>query len=215
MAEPTALSLCSLPSDIYDFLSDFLDDDSLFVLLTLSRNITVANYLLQKRKWRRKSILYLARKGDLKGVKYLCRLQIPITPMNAMIAITWACEMGDLAMAKYLHTTVGAECTGCEMNMASENGHLAVVQFLHSIGTKCTSYAMDMASANGHLEVVQFLHSIKAPYTTSAMDQASGHGFLDVVQFLHSIGAPHTERAINWAQKNGRYDVVGFFTAFS
>ena len=52
------------------------------------------------------------------------------------------------------------------MDTASENGHLEVVQYLHSIGKDCTTDAMDWASDNGHLEVVQYLHSIGKECTT-------------------------------------------------
>lgn len=215
MAEPTALSLCSLPSDIYDFLSDFLDDDSLFVLLTLSRHITVASYLLQRRMWRQKSIEYWAGEGDLKAVKYLYGIRrsaaaAAIDPSNFMTAINWASTIGDLAMVKYLHTVIGTKCINYAMDTASAHGHLDLVKYLHSIGTRGTTYAMDGASETGQLAVLQFLHSIGATCTADAMSCASRNGHLAVVQYLHGIGAPCTKRALTLARKNGHVDVVGF-----
>ena len=45
--------------------------------------------------------------------------------------------------------------------MASVNGHLDVVKYLHSNGADITAdnnYAIGLASENGHLEVVKYLH---------------------------------------------------------
>jgi hypothetical protein len=70
--EARALTLYNLPGDIYDTLSDFLDDKSLFVLLTLSpRRITVAKHLLQHRKWRKQPMEHWAQVGNLKALQYL------------------------------------------------------------------------------------------------------------------------------------------------
>jgi hypothetical protein len=73
------------------------------------------------------------------------------------------------------------------MNLASRNGHLEVVKYLHSIGKECTTSAMDWASKNGHLEVVKYIHSIGKGCTVLAMDWSSRNGHLDVVEYLHSI----------------------------
>ena len=47
------------------------------------------------------------------------------------------------------------------MDRASENGHLEVVKYLHSIGAECPDHAISGASRNGHLEVVKYLKLIK------------------------------------------------------
>ncbi len=47
------------------------------------------------------------------------------------------------------------------MDMASQNGHLDIVKFLHENRSEgCTTWAMDYASRFGYLEVVKFLHEI-------------------------------------------------------
>ncbi len=46
------------------------------------------------------------------------------------------------------------------MSNAAENGHLALVQYLHGLGAPDTTYAMEYAASNGHLAVVEFLQSI-------------------------------------------------------
>ena len=70
------------------------------------------------------------------------------------------------------------------MEWASQDGHLDVVRYLHSIGLRhiglwhiglrhigkeCTTWAMDFASNNGHLDVVKYLHGIRKECTTRAM----------------------------------------------
>lgn len=231
----TSLTLYNLPGDIYDHLSDFLDDQSLFVLLTLSpRHITVANYLLQQRKWRKNPMEHWAEVGDLKGLQFLHRqLKIKCKP-NAMAkasrnghldvvkylhsigapwypqSIIWASSHGHLAVVKFLHNVVKMPCPSEAMDWASSNGHLAVVKFLHEIGVPIGTIALDHASAYGFLDVVKFLHEIGAPYTTEAIDYACAFGYLDVIKFLHNIGAKCTTLAIENACQCGHMDVVDF-----
>ena len=50
---------------------------------------------------------------------------------------------------------------------------------------------MDLASSNGYLDIVKFLHENRTEgCTTWAMDWASLKGYLDVVEYLKSIGTP-------------------------
>jgi hypothetical protein len=137
-----------------------------------------------------------------------CREQLGVK--NMVEAMDYASENGHLAIVQYFHS-IKARCSHGAMNGASKNGHLAVVQFLHSIGAGCTSDAMDGASRYGHLAVVQFLHSIGAPVTKHAMARASLNGHLEVVQFLHSIGAPFIlADVMDWARSGGHWAVVDF-----
>ena len=236
--EPTTLTLYNLPSDIYDILSEFLDDKSLYVFLTLSpRTISVAKYLLQQRKWRQKPMEHWAEMGDLKAIKYLysigdtkrrhisgsamyrasCHGHLPMVQFLHSIgapcypeAITWSCAGGHLAVVQFLHNVVGIPSTYEAMDWASANGHLAVVKYLHSIGTRCGPDAMDHASCYGHLDVVKYLHSIGAPYTTEAIDYTCAFGYLDVIKYLHGIGAKFTTLAMKNARECGHMDIVGF-----
>jgi hypothetical protein len=216
-AEPatdTTLTLYNLPGDIYDHLSDFLDNKSLFVFLTLSpRRISVSNYLLQQRKkWQQKHLWQWAGEGDLKGVQHLYRLGRKYNDYELSLALSLASDTGHLAVVQFLHS-IGAPCPSDAMANASANGHLAVVQFLHSIGAPCPR-AMFWACCCGHLEVVQYLYSIGVGVPTTpdevVIDRASENGHLAVVQFLHSIGAPLTTRAMDAAGWNGHLEVVQF-----
>ncbi|EGG20337.1 aldehyde dehydrogenase [Cavenderia fasciculata] len=85
------------------------------------------------------------------------------------------------------------------MDLAAENGHLHIVQYLHerkklsqSDGSEtkdnvilCNTAAMNMASRGGHLHVIQFLHFNRTEgASTSAVDEAVRHGHANVVEFL-------------------------------
>ena len=137
------LSLYNLPGDIYDLMAAFMANPDLFRFLTLSRHITISSYLLRDRQralWTKCGAKHLAIKGDLAGLQYL----------HSLGSVAWT-------------TTYAMDC-------AAENGHLAVVEFLHGIGATCTANAMDDAAKNGHLAVVEFLHRIGAPYTAKPQD---------------------------------------------
>ncbi|KAF0689459.1 Aste57867_19094 [Aphanomyces stellatus] len=98
-----------------------------------------------------------------------------------------ACENGHLEMVQWLteHTKMMASVDA--MNKAAMNGHLAIVEFLHVHRREgCTRRAMDWAAANGHLHVVQFLHFNRTEgCSTRAMDLAAKHGHLEVLQWLY------------------------------
>jgi hypothetical protein len=89
------------------------------VFLTLSRSITVSNYLLKQRqeqKYSKKSIDYWAEIGDLKGVQYCIN-------------------------HKYIYSR---ELLAHALTCGARHGHLDVVKFLYSIGgAPITVHAMD------------------------------------------------------------------------
>ncbi|EFA85810.1 putative RNA helicase [Heterostelium album PN500] len=90
------------------------------------------------------------------------------------------------------------------LDKSSERGHLAIVEYLHSVGAIATKMAMDKAATNGHLEVVRFLHENRSEgCSESAIDGASGNGHLEVVKFLYyNRSASCTGAAIRLACKN-------------
>ncbi|GMF34007.1 unnamed protein product [Phytophthora lilii] len=102
-------------------------------------------------------------------------------------AMDGAAANGHLEIVQYLHTQRTEGCTVAAMDGAARNGHMQVVEFLHTQRTEgCTAAAMDGAARSGHLAMVQFLHTNRTEgCTTAAMDGAAAGGFIDVVQFLH------------------------------
>ena len=163
-AAAAAISLYHLPVDIYDSISEFLDNQSLFVLLTLSpRHITVSKYLLQQRKWREKVIDHWAKVGDLKAVQYLygCRGWHMKPTMRSETKTTppKISRNGDLYGGKIVFCFIyEGNCPSKAMYAACETGHLPVVAFLHNVGVFFDkTFAMKLARENGHLDVMGFL----------------------------------------------------------
>ncbi|KAJ3412001.1 hypothetical protein HDV05_001382 [Chytridiales sp. JEL 0842] len=103
-------------------------------------------------------------------------------------AMDQASKNGHLHVVQYLHTHRSEGCTTDAMDDASANGHLSIVKFLHENRSEgCTQWALDTAAQNGHLAVVEFLHTHRSEgCTEAALDEASKNGFLDIVEFLHT-----------------------------
>ncbi|KAF0721372.1 hypothetical protein AaE_010077 [Aphanomyces astaci] len=74
---------------------------------------------------------------------------------------------GHLNVLEFLHSVVGHEgCTTWGMNLAARYGHLDVVRYLHERRSEgCSDWAVVFAAENGHVEVVKFLHNYFDPST--------------------------------------------------
>ena len=183
-----AITITDLPGDIYDHIAGFLPDKDFVQFLCASRQITVSAYLRRDRQRAHWKKCGAAYLAIKGNLQGLQYLHSVNVVVGTTHAMVLAPMNGHLAVVEFLHS-IGAPYTTHAMDLAAINGHLAVVEFLHSVGGTCTDIAMDLAAMNGHLAVVKFLHSIGAAYTTSAMDLAAKNGHLAVVEFLHSIGA--------------------------
>lgn len=146
---------------------------------------------LKRRQWAATGVCVLAQCGDAKGIQYKMS-----HPINKFLTNDYV-----LSRAMYI---------------ACENGHLPVVEYLHSINTYCNSLAVDLACKNGHLPVVAYLHTHRPqlPCTTAALDWASGKGHLAVLQYLHrvmgaTLPASHRE-AMDDAIRKGHLAVVQY-----
>ena len=192
-------NITDLPGDIHDHIAGFLDDRDLVQFLCASRQITVSAYLRRDRQrahWKKCGAEKLAKKGNLQGLQYLHSLGKHNKKKRAAegavveymtVAMIGAAKNGHLAVVEFLHS-IGATCTDNVMDWAAWNGHLAVVQYLHRVGAQANkNRAILWAVAKGHLAVVQFLHSIGALYKPQAMDEAARYGHLAVVEFFHSL----------------------------
>ena len=183
-------SLVTLPTDIYDEILKFLDDESLFVFLTLSKKISVSKYLLQHRKWLKYPIEKWTGMGDIKAVKFLLSRGVKCTKEAAYRAI----HKGELDMFNFLRIN-GAPWDAHAMLIACTSGRLEIFKQLHMDGV---SYHMDgmlqIASRGGYLELVKFLinngapKNIEGPFLTSPFLEAVQSSHLDVVEYLYSVG---------------------------
>ncbi|KAJ3185542.1 hypothetical protein HDU87_000165 [Geranomyces variabilis] len=107
-------------------------------------------------------------------------------PFNDNAEIDVAAAGGQRHVVQWLHEH-GGRATGDAMDLASQNGRLEVVKFLHKNRHEgCSTDAMDKAASGGHLEVVKWLHKHRQEgCTPDALDEAAGSGHLAVVQWLH------------------------------
>ena len=112
--------------------------------------------------------------------------------------------------------------------LAASDGHLEVVQFLHTAGCDLDKANNDgdtagiLAAYNGHLEVVKFLHRARCDFGKAnnhgwtAGILAAQNGHLGVVQFLHRAGCDLDKANNNGntagilAARHGHLEVVQF-----
>lgn len=164
-----------------------------------------------------------------------------------------ACERGHLDVVKWLYSEFssnpdinlfpiirpnaeGYPRYSCAMDAAASNGHLSVLQFLHSVATStessperrkrkrskdrsrvtggrvptCTRAAMTNAASEGHLHIVQWLHANRPEgCSPSVINSAARNGHLKVVKWLHeNVLVGCTKAAMDGAAANGHLDVV-------
>jgi len=147
----TEITLYKLPGDIYDTIEHFMSNNDLFRFLTLSRHISVSQYLLcrrQQKKWKEWKGFYLwelSSKGDLYGVKYLHSIGKTFNTE----AMDHAVCKGHLDVVKFLHS-VGAPFSHRGIDLAVKYGHVKVVTFLQSVGVPCTESMISIAAFNSH-----------------------------------------------------------------
>ncbi|KAF0696197.1 Aste57867_13029 [Aphanomyces stellatus] len=131
-------------------------------------------------------------------------------------ALVAAAKFGDCSMVQYLGQRRVPNTTSAQvMDIAAANGHLEVVQCLHSLGYAASNRAMDRAALGGHLEMVLWLHANRTDgCTTFAMDSASSGGHLQLIQWLHKHRTEGcTTNAMDNAALNGHLEVVQFLHA--
>ncbi|RLN88536.1 hypothetical protein BBJ28_00018182 [Nothophytophthora sp. Chile5] len=91
------------------------------------------------------------------------------------------------------------------MGGAAANGHLEVVQWLHTNRFEgCTTRAMDDAAAGGHLNVLQWLYGNRVEgYSDGVLDRALAGGHLRVVHWLLVNGVDLLPGALRTAYSKG------------
>ena len=117
------LTLYTLPGDIYDAIAAFLPNPDLFHFLVLSRHLSVAPHVLRRRQHQK-----------------------------------WA---------------------RFSLWQLARDGDLHGVQYLHRLGTPFNTEAMDHAACKGHLAVVEFLHSVGVPRPWGAKWDAQNKTWYD------------------------------------
>ncbi|OQR99245.1 hypothetical protein THRCLA_06572, partial [Thraustotheca clavata] len=168
--------------------------------------------------------------GQLEVVKYLCTRSYG----EPFLAIDFAVEYGQIAVARYLHQEYGAYSkippTDADMMAylqttkhaslwsmnpldfsAGENRHDLIEWFSSTRETLYTTKAMDLAASNGHFDMVQWLYENRTEGCTSdALDYAAGNGHIDILQFLHDAyqQLSWTSLALDLAAGNGHLTIL-------
>ena len=138
--------------------------------------------------------------------------------MNLMLLN--ACLVGDFEIVKYsLRKEIDLDNKIRAVHLASQTGHLQILQYLHREAKMDILNPMALKSAcnNGHLPIVKYLHEnganlhIKDDYL---IYHASESGNLTLVKYLFENGANRDRRALNYsirvASKKGYLDLVKY-----
>ncbi len=124
--------------------------------------------------------------------------------LNEMILEGYLMEIKILSLIPVLPDEVGA-------NLAAENGHLAVLQWIKENNLSLPNQnGANWAARNGHLAVLQWMkeNSLSLPNQDEA-NYAAYNGHLAVLQWMkeNDLPLPHRDGA-NWAAYNGRLAVL-------
>ena len=104
------------------------------------------------------------------------------------------------------------------LRIASENGHMDIVQLLIPVSNPRTYYlALNEASANGHVDIVRLLVSLcnskeygSKAHGSDALKIASNNGYTEIVKLLIPISDPKADdsKALRNAVMNNRTETV-------
>mmetsp|Transcript_9717 Transcript_9717/g.14645 ORF Transcript_9717/g.14645 Transcript_9717/m.14645 type:complete len:625 (+) Transcript_9717:132-2006(+) len=137
--------------------------------------------------------------GQLGVAKWLCHTAgvqpTPAAALNAAIA-------GPIALLEWLHLECNIPIHPDACDHAAMTGNIVTLKWLmdKSKGAySASTQAVDVAAENGHLEVVQFLSSLGVYASSTAADAALLNGHTEVVQFLQNMGAHPSQYAVRYA----------------
>jgi hypothetical protein len=138
-------------------------------------------------------VLGAIRNGHMDAVKWLLMHGWQVARFESIYE---AAKYGHVEMMQLLYDRRGCYAGRTFYNgdralsLAVENGHLAVVQWLHDNEPQLDWVALfELAAFHGHLEMVQWLHENRryALMNPSAIRSAAAHGHLEVVRWMHSV----------------------------
>ncbi|RLN47532.1 hypothetical protein BBJ28_00002942 [Nothophytophthora sp. Chile5] len=174
------------------------------------------------------SVVVVIREHDaLAALEHVTRTISEFLDNSTRWTMVTAAARGHLALLRRLHTsaTAGNDSAAVPLaeveqsiELAAQNGHLEVVQFLHNgFPDRGTTWAIELAVSNGHVAIVAWLHanaSGKDRVTMSAMDDAAVNGHFEAVRWLHEHRSEGcTTRAMDCAARNGDLELVQWLHA--
>ncbi|RHZ00560.1 hypothetical protein DYB37_013719 [Aphanomyces astaci] len=117
-------------------------------------------------------------------------------------------------IVELLHFELDAPSTEKTIDLAAENGHVGMVQWLrkHQSSQCCSEKTLGMAAAKGHLDVMEWLHANRSEGgSPCGFTGAAAAGRMDVMQWLvaHRPDEKFFDEAMWKASANGQVEVVG------
>ncbi|GLD97301.1 hypothetical protein PINS_up005985 [Pythium insidiosum] len=134
-------------------------------------------------------MFHAVQSGQTRVVQWLCFTRPAFVPF--FNAFDLACECGHLEVAQCLDALSStrpalAPHSSRAMDIAADQGHIAVVQWLHlHRAAECTTDAIDFACAQGHLDVARWLLTHRREGCTArALIDAAANGHVAIVEWL-------------------------------
>ncbi|EGZ10902.1 hypothetical protein PHYSODRAFT_410324, partial [Phytophthora sojae] len=134
------------------------------------------------------SLLQATVYGHLDAMKWLMERYPSSYREQEDVILESAVQHGHLTIADFLSgLNAPSKTTTKLMDLAAENGHWNMLEWLHGRwGCSCSTDAMDAAATNGYSEVVKWLNYHRTEgCTTAAMDGAAQNGHLEVIKWLY------------------------------
>lgn len=127
-----------------------------------------------------------ARAGHLEVVRFCC--DNDCGGWDQDWTVVQAVEQGHFAIVQFLHERRAAGCTSAAMNRAAANGHVEVLQYLYTHRNKdATCTAIYAAASNGHTEVVKFLFEHDLSMCShEALERAERGNHEDITEYIRT-----------------------------
>ena len=120
-----------------------------------------------------------------------------------------AANQGHQLMVEWLRQQ-GCPWDSQSCTYAARNGQLEVLKYLHVNGCPWDSQSCTYAADNGHLEVLKYLHVNDCPWDSSSCTNAAHNGQLKVLKYLHDHGCPWDSWSCASAADNGHLEVLKY-----
>lgn len=140
--------------------------------------------------WQSSYMIYCAIKGGVRSLTFLHKVKDSHIPSNCTLI---AAKLGKLDCLRYLFEVVGCEWDYRACSVATEKGHLACVQYMHTHGYTLTTKDSSLAALSGNLEILTYLHKNNCPWDENTCSCAAQTGFLNCLRYAHENGCPWDE----------------------
>ncbi|ATZ81199.1 ankyrin repeat domain-containing protein [Bodo saltans virus] len=109
-----------------------------------------------------------------------------------------------------LTTCFGSKDKCYECYIASKNGHLECLKYLHENGYYWDSWISTIAAENGHLECLKYAHENNCPWNINTCMNAAYNGHLECLKYAHENGCPWNEYTCLNAAGNGHLECLKY-----